>query len=536
MKRFIVVWLAIALTFAAAGCAASEPKDPGRAEVTESTEAIAEGPSGVPTATVPPSSSAPAVVTFADPVLEAMVRGTIGKPEGEITAAEAETVTRLDLGNELTQYFSENTVIKDISGLENFTNLEYLDLSFHEITDISPLEGLTKLTSLSLGGNPVADIAPLAGLTNLKGLILSNCAAQDYSPLEQLVNLEFLMLDNSTITDLSPLGPLTNLKYLYLANSPVSDYSALAEIYPTLEDKDFIVASTLEELGFVMDDASNQAIYTGEDVSITINHSAWGAPPMDWDANIVRMSMDLEGDYKLSVGFYGDLNAYVLQMFKDGEMLMNYIYDKPSDSVSIGSEDRESSEQVVRAALDLVEGEDELLAPIRIFDDTIQKTFNRTADALYALPFEPPTLTSLGFFPDEANAVYRYEQREGRVVNIEIHRPEWGEKDFDVRFFTPLSDEYRIVVTYHLAERKFVAGADDNYEGGASFEFYIDTNEHIDGWCSNENMTVEEYFMNAYNDPEIEDIYLYTVELVEQYFSDTFGMTIEDVYTLPAGE
>lgn len=129
-----------------------------------------------------------------------------------------------------------------------------------------------------------------------------------------------------------------------------------------------------------------------------------------------------------------------------------------------------------------------------------------------------------------------YEWRGGKDVNIEVHRPEWGEKDYDVLFFTPLSNEYRIVVTYHLNEKKFVVGADDNDQGGADFEYFIETHEHIDGWCSNKDMTVEEYFIKAYNDPEIEDIYRHSVELMIQYIEDTFDMTVEELYALPTGE
>ena len=87
-----------------------------------------------------------------------------------------------------------------------------------------------------------------------------------------------------------------------------------------------------------------------------------------------------------------------------------------------------------------------------------------------------------------------------------------------------------------MDERKFVVGADDNNGGGAKFDLFIDTYEHVDTWCSNKDMTVEEYFINAYNEPEIEDIYLYSVELMEQYISDTFGLTTEELYALPTGE
>ena len=528
MKTSLYILLAALLTIALVACgapAAATTPPP----ITGST-LIATAPA--PAADTP----APAAVQFADPALEAMIRGAMGRPEGDITAAAAEAVTSLNLSNELRQYVSDETPITDISGLEYFVNLENLDLGFHAVTDLSPLADLQKITLLSLEGSPVADLSPLAGLTGLKALNLSGCAAQDAGPLAGLVNLEYLKLDNTTVTDVSPLASLSGLRHLYLENSLVNDYSPLTALYPNLEGRDFIMASTLEELGFSMNDASHQAFYDSDTASVTINHTRWGAPPMEWDANIIRVSLYLEGDTKLAVGFYGDIDAYVIQMYKDGEMVINYIYSAADDSPSVGAEDRERTEQTLRATLGDADAEDILLVPVSMFNDTIQNTFHMTADALYAFPYEPPTLTSLGFFPDEANAVWRYEQRGERDVNLEIHRPEWGEKDYDLLFFTPLSDEYRIVVTYHADKRSFVAGIDDNNGGGADFEYFIDTGEHVDGWCSVKDMKVEEYFANAFNDPRITDIYRHSVDLVEQYIQDTFGMTLEELFVLPVGE
>jgi hypothetical protein len=468
-----------------------------------------------------------------------MVRGTIGQPEGGITLAQAQAVTRLDLNDDLQGYLSQEPPIENISGLEAFTNLESLDLSSHAVTDISSLQGLTKLAALSLASNPVADVSPLAGLTNLKLLILSGSKAQDYSALSHLVNLQVLMLDNSTISDLSPLAGLTNLRHLNLAKSSANDYSPLETIYPNLENKDFIIATTLAELGFNLDHNSHQAFYDSESASFIIQHAEWGLPQFEWDANIIRVNMYMESGHKVSLGYYGDLDAYVFMIGKDGVPAVNYVYDASSGNFTFGEGDRASIEQMVRAAFDVIEGEDPLLAPVRKIHDTVKDTFGMTAAKLYALPYEPPNLRTLGFHPDQANAVYLYEYRgESNLddVNMEVHRPEWGEKEFDVRFFTPLSDEYRIVITWHLAEKKFIVSADDNTQGGASFEYFIDSGEYADIWCSYKDKTVEEYFINAYNDPEIENIYLHSVELMEQYVNDTFGMTIEELYALPTGE
>lgn len=517
--------IAVLLSITLAAC--STP-----ALTTTPTNPVAE----VTTTSSPVETSVSVVVTFADPVLESMIHGTMGKSEGDITLAEAQAVTRMNLSNELQSYISEETPIKDLSGLENFSSLVSLDLSNHAVTDISPLAGLTNLTALSLAGNPVADLSPLEGLTKLKVLILSGSNAKDYSALANLVNLQVLLLDNSTITDPTPLAGLTNLRQLYLANSSVEDLSPLETIYPNLEVKDFLFATTLAELGFNLDVNNHQAFYDSENASFTIHHAAWGQPQEEWHTNTIRTSMYTESGHKVLLGYYGDLDAYVFMINKEGEQLVNYVYDTKNGGLNIREEDRLRAEQVVRTAFEVMEGEDPFLAPMRIFRDLVKDTFGMTAEKLYALPYAPPTLMNLGFYADEVNAVYLYEYRGQKDVNMEVHRPEWGEKEFDVRFFTPLSDEYRIVITWHSAERKFIAGVDDNSQGGASFEYFVDTGEHLDIWCSYQDQTVEEYFIKAYNDPAIEDVYQHSVDLMVQYVRDTFGMTIEELYSLPTGE
>jgi len=518
---FITVLLTIILAACSTPAVTTTPSNP-VADVTTTSSLV--------------ETSVPVVVTFADPVLEAMIRGAMGKTVGDITLAEAQAVTRMNFSNEIQSYISEEAPIKDLSGLENFTSLETLDLSSHAVTDISPLQELTSLTTLSLAGNPVADVSPLAGLTKLKVLMLSGSKAQDYSVLSNLVNLQVLMLDNSTISDLTPLAGLTNLRQLHLANSTIEDLSPLETIYPNLENKDFIIATTLEELGFNLDENSRQAYFENEDTTFTIHHVAWGSPPEEWHTNTIRTSMYTESGHKVLLGYYGNQNAYVFMIHKEGEPLVNYVYDAKNGSLNIAEEDRARIEQVMREVFEVMEGEDPLLAPMRIFRDLVKDTFGMTAEKLYALPYAPPTLKNLGFHPDEANAVYLFEQRGERDVNMEVHRPEWGEREHDVRFNTPLREGYRIVVTWHAAERKFIASADDDNQGGASFEYYIDTGEYLDVWCSYPDKTVEEYFIKAYNDPAITDVYQHSIDLMVKYVSDTFGMTIEELYSLPTGE
>ncbi|HOG01773.1 MAG TPA: hypothetical protein PKW29_11775 [Clostridia bacterium] len=291
MKRFLSVLLTIAFVASMTACAAKSTAPPESEPTPES------------------------IVEFTDPLLEELVRKAMNKPDGDIAIAEAEAVTELELGIDWQQEPAPNSQIKDISGLENFKNLENLNLHFHAIEDISPLSGLTKLRSLSLGGNPVADIAPLSNLTGLGSLTLFNCQAQDYTPLSKLSGLGMLLLDYSTISDVSmlsgltelwwlglantqvsdvsPLSTLANLRQLQLAGCPITDYSPLAEIYPNLEEKDFEIPSKLMDI-------------FGDE----FNPYGMDSPATVFEASFEKGSDKLEGKARFLLSMTGSGNMY----------------------------------------------------------------------------------------------------------------------------------------------------------------------------------------------------------------------------------
>jgi hypothetical protein len=160
-----------------------------------------------------------------------------------------------------------------------------------------------------------------------------------------------------------------------------------------------------------------------------------------------------------------------------------------------------------------------------------------TPQKLFSLPYEPPTLRNLGFVPEATPGTYMYEQHEGTYTNIRIDRNEIENKEYDIVFFQPINDEYRVNIFYHMAENQLYVGADDNFGGGASFYYDLESGETIDEWCSDPDKTVEEYFLKkAYHDSAIEDVYQHTVDLMLHYIHDTFGLTLEELFALPVGD
>ena len=528
MRKLFCAMLAVLAAFGLAGCT-----EPAMVAETDSDP--------VETAA---SASASKVVTFTDSALEAMVRGSMGKPTGDITVAEAESVTRLNLSNEWLRYISEETTIHDINGLEFFKNLESLDLSFHAVTNITPLSGLKRLTSLSLGGCPIDDIAPLAGLTSLKVLTLSGCAAQDYSPLAKLVSLNFLMLDNATITDVSPLVSLTNLKYLYLAGCPISNYFPLSDIYQSLEQKDFIIAFTLAELGFMMDNDGKRAIYDGDRAYMKINHIEWGAPPEDWTKDCVQTDFE-QNDYKILVGYYPNSDAYVIMANKDGNQVMNYVYDHANDIFFLNDKDRDSLEQLVRAIFTDTDAEDVLLTPIQTSHDIIIEMLGVSADTLFELPFDetddtlPNSYERLGFTFLDYKGTYEYEEQTPHELSISIHRQEWDENapeenrvDWSIAFIDSDVNGFKLLILYFEAEKKYLISIEkDGVQAG--FETRPATGEH--GWEWPDLDTAHRMFNDAFG-TEGKEMYDKSIAYFEQVVQEHFGMSIHELYALPVEE
>lgn len=280
MKKVLSVMLAVSLALAFTACGA-----PGATE-SPSQEISALASAEASEASASAAAETPEVVVFTDDTLEALVREAMGKPEGDITIAEAEAVEGFnfrveDPGN------GSAPRIKDISALQYFKNLKSLDLSYHTIEDLSPLAGMKNLEALYIfearsvknfsalaeltnmldliisadtfsdadiqylagmtniellwiqGGKELTDISVVANFNKLYRLNIENSGVTDISPVAGITSLVEMSLRGSQVSDVSPLKGLVNLKSLFLEGCPVTDYSPLSGIYPNLTDKDF---------------------------------------------------------------------------------------------------------------------------------------------------------------------------------------------------------------------------------------------------------------------------------------------------------
>jgi Leucine-rich repeat (LRR) protein len=216
-------------------------------------------------------------VVFADPALERVIRGAIGRHGVKLYTPDLWGITELWCDEE-TDYQTLDDLRylpglqklgltgmngrSDLSALPSLTGLSVLSLRAFGVTSldleiigrcvrleelylpdnrIGPvrlLEGLEQLTVLDLSSNSVLDVSPLGSLTRLEELILTRNAVQEISGLQPLSDLRVLLLDENQVTSLIGLDKLTGLKTLDLSFNPgltaigeVAELRALASLY-----------------------------------------------------------------------------------------------------------------------------------------------------------------------------------------------------------------------------------------------------------------------------------------------------------------
>ena len=203
-------------------------------------------------------------ISFADPLIEKMVRTYLGNDTEPITDADCETITELSMYdyrqlagiswddyrmleihtlddfalfpnlemvelfnvvdcddysplrtcmrtlNQLTIYDSQ---LEDLTFLAGFSNLSYASIYGNHIHDLSPLKECDCLLSLYLFGNPIEDLSAISGL-QLDSLGCSVGTQDDLSLIREMKNLRSLTIYNGSSLDLSVLGELTDLTSL----------------------------------------------------------------------------------------------------------------------------------------------------------------------------------------------------------------------------------------------------------------------------------------------------------------------------------
>ena len=169
---------------------------------------------------VPATTAANTVITFPDPNFEAAVRELIGKPTGDILTSDVAEITTLNVWGE---------EIADLTGIEHFTELTYLWVSYNQLTTLD-LSSNTALTNLNVGSNQLTtlDVSNNTALTDLR--VFDNQLTT--LNVSGATALTWLDVGNNQLTTLD-VSSNTALIYLDVGNNQLTtlDVSKNTELY-----------------------------------------------------------------------------------------------------------------------------------------------------------------------------------------------------------------------------------------------------------------------------------------------------------------
>lgn len=160
--------------------------------------------------------------------------------DNEIEVAEALAVYHMDL---------QNSSITSLTGIENFTNLRWLNCSGNIVSSLTPLSGLINLNGISCMGCGLTSLAGIEQLPHLQSIFFSGNPLISVN-LQNLPELWRIWGWNTTLTELNLCGTQVrflwvndnpNLTSLYLKNGVVSSDLARSanQVPPPLHNFDF---------------------------------------------------------------------------------------------------------------------------------------------------------------------------------------------------------------------------------------------------------------------------------------------------------
>lgn len=206
----------------------------------ENTVSVYSMKNGVPSETVTRTYSVnygSFEVTFKEPLIEEIVRQTIGKAGGPITNYDCEKVTELDWYSLQSAYSNydayRNLKIHSLEDLQYLPCLNYISLQHqNEIEDYSPLKNCPMIYQVSVYECELPDTDFVRYLPMLSYLYLQETKVSDYSGLESLTNLYGLSVygDDTDVTIDYILRNNEQLHYLNIGDTQLEDYSVLLEM------------------------------------------------------------------------------------------------------------------------------------------------------------------------------------------------------------------------------------------------------------------------------------------------------------------
>lgn len=133
--------------------------------------------------------------------------------------------------NSLKKLTIKNSFLNDISNINTYKTLTYLDLSFNDISNINNISEVKKINYLNLAYNNIENISKLENLVSIQKLYLNNNLITILNPVTNLLFLEEIDISNNQVVTVRDLA---NLKYLHTLRC---SFNNIITLEPLIESK-----------------------------------------------------------------------------------------------------------------------------------------------------------------------------------------------------------------------------------------------------------------------------------------------------------
>ncbi len=145
---------------------------------------------------------------------ETLLREKFGVQGDSVTIDELYKISALD-----TLDLSGNRLLVDLSPIQVFRDLKYVDISHTRIEELAPISNVTFLSYLNIAHTPTADIQFIKYSDKLTHLDISGTAVNNIEELSSLKNLQVFNAAQAPLSGFSVLENFTDLRHLNLEES-----------------------------------------------------------------------------------------------------------------------------------------------------------------------------------------------------------------------------------------------------------------------------------------------------------------------------
>lgn len=157
--------------------------------------------------------------------------------------------------------------VSDISFLNNFTRILYLEFAANKVSDISPLSACTAIAELDMSDNEIKTISPLLSCKSIGEISVNNNQLTSFEGLENSISLKKIKAENNKIESIDGLANATLLTEVDLSNNAISDMTLLEKSKENLR-RLYIANNAMCDISFLKEcTAINELDISGNKIS-----------------------------------------------------------------------------------------------------------------------------------------------------------------------------------------------------------------------------------------------------------------------------